>query len=131
MILLSLLLAAAPADGPQWNCEDPQAQQEMNHCAHQDYLKADAALNAQWKKAAAVMKQRDAGWDSDWDRRAAYFDTLLEAQRAWITYRDTHCTSEGYHFRGGSLERLLVAMCKTGLTEERTKQLRGLVELEK
>ena len=109
MILTLLLSAAAPAGDPQWNCDDPVAQQEMNWCAHQEYLKADAGLNAQWKVTAAEMKRRDAAWDSSHDERPGYFATLLEAQRAWIKFRDSHCASEGYLFRGGSMEPLMVS----------------------
>lgn len=130
MILLSLLLAAAPADEPQWNCEDPGPQQEMNYCAHQAFEKADAALNEQWKITAEAMQEQDAGWNSDWDKRPGFFDTLLEAQRAWLQYRDAHCTTQGYIFRGGSMEPFMVATCKQALTGERTKQLRELVEVE-
>ena len=130
MILLPLLLASMPADEPQWNCEDPGPQQEMNYCAYQDYLKADAEMNVQWKKTAAVMKQHDASWDASWDERAGFFATLLEAQRAWLKYRDTHCTSEGYIFRGGSMEPFMVSSCKAALTKERTEQLKELVEVE-
>lgn len=127
MIGLLLLAAAAPSE-PQWNCDDPQYQQEMNWCAAQEFEKADAALNAQWKKTSAAMKQRDAEIDRSYDERPGYFDTLLAAQRAWLTYRDQHCASEGYWARGGSMEPLLVSTCKTKLTEERTQQLVFLIE---
>ena len=58
MILATLLAMAAPAGEPEWNCADPQDQQTMNRCAHQDFLAADAALNVQWKETAARIKQR-------------------------------------------------------------------------
>ena len=127
-MMLSLIFAAAAPAEPQWNCEKPVAQQEMNYCAGQEYEKADAALNAQWKKTAAEMKQRDADIDRTYDKRPGYFDTLLQAQRAWLKYRDAHCASEGYLFRGGSMEPLMVSTCKTKLTEERTQQLQFLIE---
>ncbi len=115
---------------PDWNCEDPGPQQEMNYCAHQDYLAADRVLNAQWKKTAAAMKRRDAdGYAMD-DGRPGYFDALLVAQRAWLKYRDAHCRTEGYHFRGGSMESFMVSTCKRALTEERTKQLASLIEVD-
>jgi len=128
MIMLIPLLLLASAE-PPYDCEiDQMTQQGMNYCAYQDYLVADAKLNAQWSKTATVMKQRDADFDSEYDDRPGYFDTLLAAQRAWIAYRDTQCASEGYYARGGSLEPLLVSTCKTKLTEDRTEQLRFLIE---
>ena len=129
MIAAVLLLAGtALAPPPDWNCDDPQVQQEMNWCAAQGFEKADAALNAQWKKAAAAMRARDADQSLPGDDRPGHFATLLEAQRAWIAFRDAQCRSEGYLFRGGSMEPLLVHTCMTRLSEERTQQLRYLIE---
>lgn len=131
MIIALLLALAAPADDlPECNEEAAEmgVQQEMNICAHREYLIADAALNEQWKLTSEQMKSRDAQVDSSWDERPGYFETLLTAQRAWLQYRDAHCQSEGYEARGGSLEPLLVATCKRHLTELRTEQLRELAQ---
>ena len=116
------------ASGPDWNCDDPQAQQEMNWCAAQEFHKTDAALNAQWKLTAAEMKRRDGRDGKPDDGRPGNFDTLLAGQRAWLKFRDAQCDLEGYLFRGGSMEPLLVATCRTSLTEARTKQLKDLIE---
>lgn len=126
MILLAILLGAQP----QWYCEDPGPQQEMNSCAAKDFEAADAALNAQWKKTADEMKRRDREVADPRDRRPGYFATLLDAQRAWLKYRDAHCVTQGYLFRGGTMEPFMVATCKTTMTQARTKQLRDLVEVE-
>jgi len=124
MIAAILLLAAVPG----WNCADPQAQQEMNWCAAQDFHKADAVLNAQWTLTVREMKQRDICDGKSTDGRPGHFAVLLSAQRAWLKYRDAHCDLEGYVFRGGSMEPLLVATCRTELTEARTMQLKDLIE---
>jgi uncharacterized protein YecT (DUF1311 family) len=134
-IILPVLAQAAPVQEPPpvpaWNCADPQVQQEMNWCAGQEYEAADAALNAQWKITAEVMKQRDAEWAEigSPDQRPGFFKSLLEAQRGWLRYRDAHCRVDGYTARGGSLEPLLVATCKTRLTRQRTAELKELVEV--
>jgi uncharacterized protein YecT (DUF1311 family) len=109
-------------------CADPQDQQTMNHCAYQDFLAADKALNAQWKLTSDEMKARDRDLDRTWDKAPGHMATLLTAQRAWLKYRDAHCASEGNQFRGGSMEPLIVATCRTSLTEARTKQLKDLIE---
>lgn len=127
MIFALLLMAGAPSD-PGWNCDEPQVQQEMNWCAGQEYKRADEALNAQWSETAAVLKRRDAERDAAHDQGAGFFETLLKAQRAWIAYRDAHCMSEGFAFRGGSMEPLIVATCKASLTDMRTGQLKDLIE---
>ena len=136
MISVLVLMTQAvplPADLPE--CDEAAAeqgiQQDMNICAYRDFLIADAALNAQWKVTRAKMKARDAGWESykpDYDTRPGWFASLLEAQRAWLTYRDAQCRVDGYTARGGSLEPLLVSTCKTALTKARTQDLKYLAE---
>jgi uncharacterized protein YecT (DUF1311 family) len=112
----------------QWNCDNPQVQQEMNYCAAKEFHAADEALNAQWEITSAEMKACDARWTGPEDGRPGYFASLLEAQRAWIAFRDAHCRSEAYAFRGGSMEPLINATCRTALTELRIEQLRELVD---
>ena len=121
--------ASAAADAATLSddeCDDPQAQQQMNYCAARDFAAADAALNEQWELTVAAMKDRDTMIDRANDRRPGSYEILLEGQRAWLKYRDAQCQNEGYYARGGSLEPLLVAQCRTYLTELRTQQLRDL-----
>lgn len=131
-VLASTPVAAQddPATDPLWSCREPFTQQEMNWCAQQDYLDADRLLNEQWVKTAAAMHQRDRQARSQLGQPdkdfAGFFATLLQAQRTWLTFRDTHCASEGSLYRGGSIEPLIVAMCKTDLTRQRITQLHYL-----
>lgn len=128
MMMSIFLMLAAAAQNPEPGCTNPQTQIEMNMCAGHDYDRADAALNAQWKLTAAKMKDHDRSAYKPDDKRPGYFDTLLAAQRAWLTYRDRHCESEGYAARGGSMEPMLISGCKAALTQQRTAQLKALVE---
>ncbi|MBV7267308.1 DUF1311 domain-containing protein [Erythrobacter sp. WH131] len=134
-IFTSLLLLAHPASqdaspDPDWDCANPVQQQEMNWCAANEFVLADAELNRQWARTSAAMRMRDDAWGDDvspdWDARPGWFDSLLEAQRAWLTFRDAHCRIDGYAARGGSLEPLLVSTCQTALTKTRTQELRDL-----
>ncbi len=129
-LFLPLLAQAAQPPVPEWNCADPQVQMEMNWCAGQQYEAADAALNAQWAITAEVMKTRDAEWAElgSSDKRPGFSKSLLEAQRAWLRYRDAHCRVDGYAARMGSLESLLVSTCKTRLSRLRTEELLSLIE---
>ncbi len=143
-LILQLLAQAAQPPNPDWNCDNPMVQQEMNWCTGQDYAAADVELNAQWKITAAIMRERDAGMEADFGpinpvtpheeaaARMAYsghFQTLLEAQRAWLSYRDAHCRLEGYSFFGGSAQPMIVSGCLASLTRQRTQELRDLAEV--
>jgi uncharacterized protein YecT (DUF1311 family) len=124
-LTLALLLSA---QDPQWNCADPQAQQEMNYCAAQDFARADAELNAEYRRAVADAQRADreeAGYRVEGDNRPGEEATLREAQRAWLAFRDAHCRLEGYEARGGSMEPMLYEGCRATLTRARTAQLRG------
>ncbi len=142
-LLLPLLMQSAQPPVPGWNCDDPVVQQEMNWCAAQDYAAADAELNAQWKITAAITKERDTGMEADFGpinpespredaaARMAYtghFQALLEAQRAWLSYRDAQCRLAGYAFFGGSAQPMIVSGCLAMLTRQRTQELRDLAE---
>lgn len=128
MIFASMLLLSAMAADPEIDCGNAMAQFELNACAYKEYEHADAAMNAQWKITSARMKERDRELDRSTDNRPGYFDTLLAAQRAWLTYRDKQCASEGYTMRGGSAEPMVISGCQTQLTDARTKQLKDLIE---
>lgn len=128
MIFASLLLLSAIAADPALDCENAMAQPDLNACAYRDYERADAAMNVQWKVTAAKMKEIDAGFDRTYDKRPGYSETLLAAQRAWLTYRDNHCAGEGYAMRGGSAESMVISGCRAQLTEARTAQLKALIE---
>jgi uncharacterized protein YecT (DUF1311 family) len=124
MILHALLLLAAPVASD--DCENAVAQQDLNDCAGRGAEAADAEMNLQWKRTLAYMRQRDKDDDENWASGPSYSQALLTAQRAWLAYRDAHCTSESYSTRGGSMRPMLYAMCVADLTNERTRQLAEL-----
>jgi uncharacterized protein YecT (DUF1311 family) len=121
--MFSILTAAAVvATQPQPNCKDPQTQMEMNTCSSEAYKIADAAMSRQYNIVAARMKRMDA------ETEPGYFAALLESQRAWLKFRETQCSFEGYLVRGGTAEPLMVNGCLEQLTKKRTEDLKSLLE---
>jgi uncharacterized protein YecT (DUF1311 family) len=106
-------------------CANPQDQMTMNECAGDAATRADAAMNAQWKRTLAVMQRTEASLAGDAMHTPgpSYTDVLLASQRAWLKFRDAECQVEGYAARGGSMQSMLVAQCLEQLTTQRTKQL--------
>lgn len=131
-LMLPLLLQSAEAL-PECDAKAAEmgVQQPMNQCAYRDFVIADQELNAQWKITAAAMKASDAEFaangSDEYDTREGFFESLLEAQRGWLRYRDAHCRVDGYTARGGSMEPMLVSFCKTHLTQLRIEELRALI----
>lgn len=123
VLLLSVLPVTSLAQ--ETDCAAAQTQTEMNACAYQDWEAADAVLNALWPQARAVTKAQDA--DLPEELKGAD-QALLNAQRAWIAFRDAQCASEGFAMRGGSAEPLLIYGCMASLTEDRVEDLRAVIE---
>ncbi len=123
---LALLLAHGMALADETpDCSKAETQSDMNICSEQDFQKADAALNVQYKKTRAGMQQTDADLEGEMKGAEA---ALLAGQRGWIAYRDGECEAEGFQARGGSMEPLLVSSCKATMTRLRTKELKELAE---
>lgn len=112
-LVLAFLLATPAA---------AQTQTQMNADAGAAWKRADAAMTAQWKRTYAEMKAREKTGDG-----FAYAAALLNAQRTWLKFRDAHCLIAAAEFQGGSLQPMARAQCLAGMTQERTRQLKGLM----
>jgi len=129
-VLALALQGALDARHREHDCDAPMAQMDMNACAAIDFERADAELNAAWREVIAGAREADREIDRDHDRRPASEAKLREAQRAWIVFRDAHCTYDSYESRGGSMEPMLYHGCRAALTRARIRQLTGAAEAE-
>ena len=127
MTVLALVLAslaASPTAYEEHHCDEPMAQMDMNACAALDFEAADGELNRLWREVITAARESDRDIDRSYDKRPTSEAVLRDAQRAWIKYRDAHCTYDGYEARGGSMEPMLYNGCRARLTRERIAQLR-------
>ena len=124
--MIAALLLAAAAVQPADKDDDPietaclerdYSQQAMNRCAGEAYQRADAALNAQWKKVLDTY-----GDDAEAKK------LLLDGQRAWLKYRDSWCEIAALDSVGGSIWPLINSGCLASLTRARTQELKVLLE---
>ena len=126
LVATAALLALLQTPYQDHQCDDPQTQSDMNACAAIEFGQADAELNAAYRAAIAEARRLDAEIDRNYDTRPTSEEKLREAQRAWLVFRDAHCTFEAYgDARGGSMEPMSYEVCRTALTRERTEQLGG------
>ena len=128
-MLIALLLAAAmPASGPTPTPtpKPTPTQGPLTTRALADYKAADAEMAAQWKLTNAFMKGKDA-LDRSRGGGFGFAAALLVSQRAWLSYRDAACAVEGGIYAGDIRQQLMIAQCKTALTNARTLQLKGLM----
>ena len=123
MAMIASALGITSAQAQDIDCANAQVQLEMTFCAERDWKVADADLNKAYAAAQTMMKAVDA--DLPKDQQGAS-DNLRAAQRAWVTFRDAACAAEGYPSRGGSIEPMIIYICRARLTESRAADLWSL-----
>jgi uncharacterized protein YecT (DUF1311 family) len=119
LILSVAALCGASLPAAADECADPQDQTTMNICAGKEFDAADKALNTAYREIVGRI-------GDDHETKAA----LTAAQRAWIAFRDGECAFQARSVDGGSIYPLIVAGCKTTLTEARTQQLKTYLDCE-
>lgn len=92
------------------NCSNPQTQVEMNICAGESLQKADRELNRVYQLVTPKLPR-------------AKRQKLVNAQTAWIKFRDTECQFSASFAEGGTMQPMLQAGCLEEITEQRTAEL--------
>ncbi|MEL6372402.1 MAG: lysozyme inhibitor LprI family protein [Pseudomonadota bacterium] len=126
MLLVAATWAVHPAAAQRANCNEPRSQAEMTVCAGKDLEKADRELNRVYKLVRAAMVKNDAGAEPPLQKKG-FKKALIQAQRAWITYRDRHCEIIGLEWYGGSGQSAAVSICLAAMTRARTAQLKNFL----
>lgn len=91
-----------------------QTQLEMNQEAYKNYQKADKALNEVYQK---LMKGLDKKQKS----------ILIQAQKDWLKFRDSHCDFVAKENEGGSMQPMVWATCLEETTQNRIKELEASI----
>jgi uncharacterized protein YecT (DUF1311 family) len=101
------MLVTLPSTAHALDCNAATTQADMNACAYEDFLAANAkqaaALEALGARLASTDRQR---WRA--------------AQKTWIAWRTAQCNFESGAAAGGSAREMLRWHCVTRLTQERT-----------
>jgi len=97
-------------------CKEDGTMAEMKKCADEKYVTADEQLNQAYEQLMVRVKDQ-----------VTAKEYLIQAQRAWITFRDKSCSFESTPYAGGSIEGLIYTKCLTRMTETRTKELTNYV----
>jgi uncharacterized protein YecT (DUF1311 family) len=122
VLLVTLTASTSGSDQKQKSsCWDQATtQQAMNSCASQDWQRADAELNR-------VYRQVVAAYSSTKDQQ----EKIVKAQRAWTTFRDAEVDAwypESERPNRGSIFPMCRGQMLAQLTEERTRELRGMLK---
>lgn len=122
---LMLLWATSALADDDIECNPGGTQMEINACSSDDLQKADDELNAVYREAMDFAKSEDAKTDPQSEDESAVA-ILKKAQREWIRKRDRKCGQPTAD--GGSMQSTEIASCRAELTQQRTEELRSLLE---
>lgn len=100
-------------------CENAMDTATMNMCAARDLEVADEKLNEVYKELVVKFEQSEA---------KGIKKKLVEAQRAWIMFRDAECELYAFSSSGGSIHTLQLSGCLLDETEKRTAVLQNYLE---
>ncbi|MEM7726816.1 MAG: lysozyme inhibitor LprI family protein [Cyanobacteria bacterium P01_A01_bin.45] len=98
------------------NCNNPQTTLEMKICAGRTYEAADKKLNRVYRQLKPKL-------------RTSQQKKLVNAQLAWIQFRDKSCAFEATEAEGGTLEPILKLNCLADTTQQRTKDLQRYLQV--
>ena len=101
------------------NCKTASTQLKMNHCANLSFQVADRELNQIYRQLRNTFKQT---------KQNTQEPQLIDAQLAWLKYRDLDCKFSADRFKGGSIAPLIYSGCKETLTKQRTTILKSYLE---
>jgi uncharacterized protein YecT (DUF1311 family) len=97
------------------DCANAQDQATMNECAGKSFTEADKKLNDAYKQIEGRLKDD-----------AASKKLLVDAQRAWVAFRDAECNFQGGPpDMAGTIYPMVIAECKQAVTDDRLKDLQG------
>lgn len=94
------------------NCKNPRTQTEMNACAAQKAQTSDRRLNEVYRQVR-----------NKYSENPRQETQLVDAQRAWIRFRDRECTFSRNRYEGGSIAPMVYSNCLDRLTQQRTTEL--------
>ena len=120
LVLLVLPAAAFAQVDP---CLSPSTTVEMNACAKTGFDKDEKTLNDTYQQLLKQITKPD----QDGVRYGEVKKKLIEAQRAWVTFRKKDCDAVYTYNESGTIRNLEFLGCMRGHTVQRTKELKNFI----
>ena len=100
----------------------------MSSCLNAEAKVWDGFLNQEYRRTRDYMQAADKDEAEYFPEFAKRAEALLEAQRAWIAFRDAECMLRHAEWGSGSMRHIAWADCVLQLTAERAIDLRAMRE---
>ncbi len=115
IVNMALGISQARSDESANSCDATTT--SMLECNKKDLASEDKRLNDLYKQLRAKV-----GHGSTAEKY------LIEAQRAWVNFRDANCKYEGAEFEGGTMQGVAVTACSVEQTKKRNEQLQHYLD---
>ncbi|MBB1061712.1 lysozyme inhibitor LprI family protein [Marilutibacter spongiae] len=123
---LALLLAAPAAWAGDTGVDACQADaittQDINDCAQADLDRAEAELNATYRRIRAHLAAPECGAGCARTR-----ELLTQAQRSWVAYRKSDCDAAWQYNADGTIRTVVYLTCMSERARTRTRELELLL----
>jgi uncharacterized protein YecT (DUF1311 family) len=117
LVVSALTMIALSAHAQDDVCRQDGTGRDAAICATQAWKQADVKLNEAYRQTLGMLADT---------QYAPIKAALINAQRAWIKFRDADCDVQQHIYAGGSMDGAIVAACLRDLTERRTKELQEI-----
>lgn len=108
------------------SCDDAGNTVQMNACMADQAKAAEIKLNQTYQRVLATLSSADS--DQQQSYPASTKAALIEAERAWVKYRDADCKAVYNHWKGGTIRTSMELGCRQERAEQRTRQLEAFLE---
>lgn len=98
----------------------------MTFCTWGEAQVWDRYLNIEYRETMAALRAMDADTAVHFPEFANRAESLREAQRAWIAFRDAECGLAYAMWGSGSMRNIASANCRLEMVSERAIELRNL-----
>lgn len=127
MFRLTIAAIALAVAGPALaqdipGCENASSNVELGTCAQAAYQRADKELNDLWPKVLSYIDGQGDYMPSDALQK--WKATIIAAQKAWVTFKESDCAAVEYEWWGGSGAGIAETSCLYAHTAQRVEDLK-------
>jgi uncharacterized protein YecT (DUF1311 family) len=98
-------------------CDKAITTPDINECAATEQNKVEVKLNEKYKNILQKLEDTKSG---DVETKKA----LIEAQRAWVKFREADCNALYTYYRDGTIRTVMHTGCMQNHAEQRMKELK-------
>ncbi len=103
-------------------CGNESSNIEIGNCVSAAYQTADKELNVIWPKVLAFIDTQ--GDTMPAAALEAWKATIVAAQKAWVTFKESDCGAVAYEWWGGSGASIAETSCLYAHTAQRVEDLK-------